>query len=719
MTGHDPAVLCVHTDERPARQLRDVDLRAERVHTTDVAVDELDRGEYDCVLLGDPSTGHRRDSLDRIATAAPNSPVLLYGLSDDLQRTLDAGAVDVVRVDSRAPVLVTRVNNVVDQTRDDDRERDELLDALLEHSPDQLSVLDSDGRYRFVSRAVERRLGHDSAEMVGRSAFEYVHPADRDRVQEVFESIRVAPGETHTAEYRLRTADGDWRWLESRGTNHLDDPTIEGIVINSRDVTERRQQNEQLREERALTEAIFEALPDVFYAFDENVNFLRWNDRLSTVTGYDDEEIESMHPAEFVLKEDRQEILDAIARIIESDEAVTVEARFEVKNGEVFPYEFTGARMTDDTGDPLGIVGIGRDIADRKQRQRRFEAVFNNTYQFTGLTDPDGTVVEVNETALEFGGLDRETVLGQPVWESLFFQHTETVPETVRTAVERARRGELFRTELEVQGNNGLETIDFSVRPLTDEHGDVRLLIVEGRTITALKQREQHLGVLQRLLRHNLRNKMSVIRGNADLLAHELAGTDSIEPVEKIQTAVDELVGLSDTAHKLSQVVTESTSEHRPVDVEQLLRSACTEFDEAYPEASLRLSVATQQQVRADWRLRVVFEQLIENALKHTGEPPAVEITATADEDSVSVRVADDGPGVPADELVGIVGERDRTQLTHGSGLGLWLVRLVLDDYGGDLSYESPPEYGSVFTVTLQTGVDGQLRPETGPAEQT
>ncbi|MFT4944968.1 MAG: signal transduction histidine kinase [Halovenus sp.] len=129
--------------------------------------------------------------------------------------------------------------------------------------------------------------------------------------------------------------------------------------------------------------------------------------------------------------------------------------------------------------------------------------------------------------------------------------------------------------------------------------------------------------------------------------------------------------------------------------------------------------MATQQRVRADWRLRVVFEQLIENALKHTGEPPAVEITVTADEDSVSVRVADDGPGVPADELVGIVGERDRTQLTHGSGLGLWLVRLVLDDYGGDLSYESPPEYGSVFTVTLQTGVDGQLRPETGPAEQT
>jgi signal transduction histidine kinase len=102
-----------------------------------------------------------------------------------------------------------------------------------------------------------------------------------------------------------------------------------------------------------------------------------------------------------------------------------------------------------------------------------------------------------------------------------------------------------------------------------------------------------------------------------------------------------------------------------------------------------------------------VFEQLVENAIEHTTEGrPTVEITVTADEDAVSIRVADDGPGIPEDELVGIVGDGERTQLTHGSGFGLWLVRMVVDDYGGELSYESPPDGGSVVVVTLKREPD-------------
>jgi hypothetical protein len=87
-------------------------------------------------------------------------------------------------------------------------------------------------------------------------------------------------------------------------------------------------------------------------------------------------------------------------------------------------------------------------------------------------------------------------------------------------------------------------------------------------------------------------------------------------------------------------------------------------------------------------------------------------VTVTADEDTVSVRVADDGPGIPEDELVGIFSEGEQTQLTHGTGFGLWLVRMVVDDYGGDLSYESPPDGGSVVVVTLGHEPDHGAVPE-------
>jgi signal transduction histidine kinase len=172
---------------------------------------------------------------------------------------------------------------------------------------------------------------------------------------------------------------------------------------------------------------------------------------------------------------------------------------------------------------------------------------------------------------------------------------------------------------------------------------------------------------------------------------------------------VDELVELSDTAHELSRVVTETDAESRPVEVGGLLERVCAELREEHPDASLTLSADASRRVEADWRLRVAFEQLVENAIEHTVDGrPTVEVSVTCDDETVSVAVADDGPGIPEDELVGIVGDGEQTQLTHGTGFGLWLVRMVVDDYGGELSYESSADGGSVVTVTLPTDADRQ-----------
>jgi len=711
MTGPDPiTVLSVHLDDEVSSEKRPADtgggIRFEQVQKTDEALGALGERSYDCLLLGDATEVDRQTTLERLGNACPGVPVLLYGMSGNIGAQLDAGATDVVSRGAKPAVLAVRVRNVVEQSRARERaqDRDRTLNSLLEQSSDWLSVLDESGRYQFVSAAVERGMGHRPEDLLGDSAFEYVHPEDRDNVWEAFRQIYEHPDQTHSAEYRLRDAEGNWRWLESRGTNRLADPAIEGIVINSREITERRKREQKLDEERALTDAIFEALPDVFYAFDENINFLRWNDRLSEVTGYTDEEIAGMHPAEFVVQEGRQTIYEAISRVVEHDETVTVEAPFETKSGEVIPYEFTGSKMTRD-GETLGIVGIGRDISDRKKKQRRFEAVFNNTYQFTGLMEPDGTLVEANETALAFGGLDRSDVLGEPLCDAYWFQNHDEARETAKRAVEVAREGELFRSEIVVQGQEGNETIDFSVRPLTDEHGEVKLLIPEGRTITDIKRRERHLDILHRFLRHNLRNKMTVIQCYTDLLEQELEATEQLEQVEQVHTAATELTELSETANELSQVVTATDSERRPVDIEQLLDRVVTDQRRQHPDAALTVRSEVSGAVEADWRLQAVFEQLVENAIEHAAdESPTAEITVTADEGLLSVRVADGGPGIPEDELVGIVGEQEQTQLNHGTGFGLWLVRMVVDDYGGDLSYESPPEGGSVVVVTLPAG---------------
>lgn len=131
-----------------------------------------------------------------------------------------------------------------------------------------------------------------------------------------------------------------------------------------------------------------------------------------------------------------------------------------------------------------GLSIYVRDVTERKARAQQFEAIFNNTYTFVGLAEPDGTLVKVNDTALEFGQLDREEVIGDSLWETDWFQANREARAAARAAVKRARGGESFREEIRMQGADRDAVIDFTVRPITDDAGEVTHLIPEGRDVT-------------------------------------------------------------------------------------------------------------------------------------------------------------------------------------------------------------------------------------------
>ncbi|MCU4751352.1 PAS domain S-box protein [Halobacteria archaeon AArc-curdl1] len=156
---------------------------------------------------------------------------------------------------------------------------------------------------------------------------------------------------------------------------------------------------------------------------------------------------------------------------------------------------FVAAKTITKTKD--GYVCTVQDVSEAKQRKRRFEAIFNNTYTFVGLMEPDGTLIEANEAALSFGGLDREAVVERPLWETYWFRGNEATQRAARAAVQQARNGTMYRDEITVQGADREIIIDFSVRPVTNDEGEVTLLIPEGRNIN---ERKQYLRQLETLV---------------------------------------------------------------------------------------------------------------------------------------------------------------------------------------------------------------------------
>ena len=132
--------------------------------------------------------------------------------------------------------------------------------------------------------------------------------------------------------------------------------------------------------------------------------------------------------------------------------------------------------------------------AKLQESDRRFRAIFNNTFQFTGLLRPDGILLEVNQTALSFAGLQLEDVINRPFWEAHWWTISPQTQEKLKQAIARAVQGEFIRYEVDILGaNNRVAIIDFSLRPLLDETDQVVMLIPEGRDITNRKQTEAAL----------------------------------------------------------------------------------------------------------------------------------------------------------------------------------------------------------------------------------
>lgn len=135
------------------------------------------------------------------------------------------------------------------------RESEERFRSLIQNASDVITLLEVDGTILYESLSVERTLGYRPEELIGRNAFDYVHPDDLDRTLGAFSGMLTDPGLRPSVEYRFRCKDGSWCYLESIGSNLLDDPRVEELVVNSRDVTERKRWEEKLRGPRRGTVA--------------------------------------------------------------------------------------------------------------------------------------------------------------------------------------------------------------------------------------------------------------------------------------------------------------------------------------------------------------------------------------------------------------------------------------------------------------------------------
>jgi diguanylate cyclase (GGDEF)-like protein/PAS domain S-box-containing protein len=304
-------------------------------------------------------------------------------------------------------------------------EDDRWMLSVVENSSEIVTIVDPDGTLRYASPAFRRLLGYDPEKVVGKmKVLEYVHPDDLPRVLEEIEKVLSEGSIASTkAEYRFRHKDGSWRWMESTGTQLLDDPSVNGIVVTSREITDRKESEERLRRAEERHRTLIERVPAVVYVQEigRPDSPMYMSPKIEALTGYTPEECKHRDMRwRMVHPEDRKRMQSEDERAGEPGEVFVSEYRVLHREGRTVWVRNESVLIEDEASGVRYWQGFMLDITERRlveaalrESEQRFRRSFDDAAIGMALVGTDGRFLRTNRSLRELLGYAEEELLGK------------------------------------------------------------------------------------------------------------------------------------------------------------------------------------------------------------------------------------------------------------------------------------------------------------------
>ena len=489
-----------------------------------------------------------------------------------------------------------------------------------------------------------------------------------------------------------------------------------------------------LQESEVRFQTLFDSAAEFIFVIDPDGTILLTNRSVVDQSGYRPEEITGHNIKEF-FSEASKHICDCNFPRLRERGHNRAEIEFVCKDARVLQMECSATGIPDNNGSFTSFLIIQRDVTERQQAaealadsERRFRAIFNSTFQFIGLLTPDGILLEANQASLDFVGASNDEVVGRPFWETPWWSDSKKEQERLKAAIQRAANGQLVRYETEHTGADGqVASIDFSLKPVTNERGETVLIIPEGRDITDRRRAEEAAQRHQRESAHFMR--LNIMGEMAAGMAHELnqplaalisyCGT-AFSMLARIPSVppplVDTLARANEQAHRASDIirhirnfVSKGNTSSGPVDIDQLIleMSHFLDWELRNSRVSINLDLAAQgQKVQANAvQIEQVLLNLIRNSLEaiHNARISDGQLTLkTRVQKGKSIRVTltDNGPGIAA-AMCSRLFEPFHTDKETGMGMGLSISRSIIQAHNGKILLSKSDQHGTTFCIEL------------------
>jgi PAS domain S-box-containing protein len=509
---------------------------------------------------------------------------------------------------------------------------------------------------------------------------------------------------------------GTSHW-QTKLTPITDGGEVTQIVGVARDITDQKEQEEKLQRTTRQFKTVLETMSAAVFLKDTDGRYLLMNQACRELLGVGDGEVTGLTDEDLFPPAVAAEARADDQRVVESGEVIEIEETVPTGSG-------TRSRLTrkspvyDDDGEITALCGVSTDITEQKQRERelkrlkeRFELVVEGAN--LGVWDWDMVTdeVEFNEQWAQMIGQSLDEI------EPHIEEWRQRVHPDDLDQVEGALDQHILDVSDQYDTEHRMRTADGDwkwIRTIGEivernENGDpgravgIHLDIEERKTYEqTLEQQRDNLEVLNQVVRHDVRNALQLVLAYGDML-QDYVEDDGEEYLNQILEAGHEAVDITQTAGDVTEVLLRLDADRSPVAVQPVLEEQVDDVRSSYERAIVSVEKTVPNvKVLADDMLGSVFRNLLNNAVVHNDKKlPEVTVSATATDEVVRVRVADNGPGIPTDRTEQIFEEGEKGLDSDGTGIGLYLVKTLIEGYDGAVWVEDNEPEGSVFVVEL------------------
>jgi PAS domain S-box-containing protein len=459
-------------------------------------------------------------------------------------------------------------------------------------------------------------------------------------------------------------------------------------------------------------EHIFEASKDAIGYATIDGTILLINRAFSELTGFSREELLRMNVRDLIPERYKKQRDHVVAQVLKTGEPGEYEIDYLRKSGSQVPVSIAVFAVLGDDGKPTGLAAIVRDLTERKHAEEQFRLVVEASPNGLLMVDAQGTIRMVNRQIDQMFGYERVELIGQPV-EMLVPQHmrenhvddrTEFIAHSESRAMGRGR--DLFGAR-----KDGTEfPLEIGLNPIKTPDG-MRVLasvvdITERKHIQKqlwIAERLAELGTLASGMAHEIGTPMNVILGRAEYLLQRTAD----EGMKKgLTTIVTQIERITKVMNQLLAFARRKTPERRPVDLGEIVDDALEMFQERIAQSRITVDKAIEANMpsaHADRdQLIQVLINLVMNSLHAMPEGGRLRLSLAREGRHVCLEVSDTGHGMP-EEIRSKVFEPFFTtkDFGKGTGLGLTVVKGIIEEHGGTIAVESAVDKGTTFWIRL------------------